>query len=325
MGTGVSNLAMTGKPKWLQYETTNKGFGSPYKYPPLLLCGWYVMLESSLRPLIPSQALLIEEGSERILVVADLHLCWEVSLVEKGIHIPSQTSRIQVKLLQLIEEFKPERIIFLGDVKQAIPRISFEEWKSVPEFFEAIKKHVSDILVVVGNHDGGLEPLTPPSVKIFPSGGMVVGKEERIGLLHGHAWPSPDVLNCKVLVMGHIHPVLWFKDNIGLWTVRQVWVKAVCNSRRLAEAYLKYLNVKATDKGVKALKERFGVELKEPELVIMPAFNELVGGVSLNRFDRRLIGPLLNSGSIKLNDAELYLLDGTYIGTVKQVRTHLGG
>jgi putative SbcD/Mre11-related phosphoesterase len=283
------------------------------------------MTESSLRPLIPFPALLIEEGSERTLVVADLHIGWEVSLVEKGIHIPSQISKIQTKLLQLVEEFEPERLIFLGDVKQTIPRISFEEWKSVPEFFEMFQKFVSDISVIVGNHDGDLEPLTPRSVKIFSSEGIVVGKKERIGLFHGHAWPSPEVLGCEVLVMGHIHPVLWFKDRIGLWTVRQVWVKARCDARRLAKAYLKYHNVNVAEKVVKALKEKFGVELREPKLIIIPAFNELVGGVSLNRFDRRLIGPLLGSGSIRVNDAELYLLDGTYVGTVKQIRSQLGG
>jgi metallophosphoesterase superfamily enzyme len=59
-----------------------------------------------------------------------------------------------MKLLQLIEEVKPRRIVFLGDVKQAIPRISSEEWKSVPELLEAVQKSVSDVSVIVGNHDG---------------------------------------------------------------------------------------------------------------------------------------------------------------------------
>jgi len=283
------------------------------------------MSESSLKPLIPFPALLIDDKSERTLVVSDLHIGWEVSLVDKGIHIPSQTSRIQMKLMHLVKEFKPERIIFLGDVKQTIPRISFEEWKSVPQFFEAFEKLVSDISVVVGNHDGDLEPLTPRSVKLFSSDGIVVGKKVRIGLFHGHAWPSPEVLRCEVLVMGHIHPVLWFKDRIGLWTVKQVWVKARCDTNRLAKAYLKYHNVNVLKKAINTLEKKFGINLIEPKLIIMPAFNELVGGVSLNRFDRRLIGPLLGSGSVRINDAELFLLDGTYVGTVKQIRSQLEG
>jgi len=276
-----------------------------------------------LKPLIPFPALLIEESSERTLVVADLHIGWEINLVEKGIHIPSQISRIQAKLLQVIEHCKPERIIFLGDIKQAIPRISFEEWKSVPEFLETVQRSVGDISVVLGNHDGDLEPLTPPSVRIIPSGGMVVGEEEPIGLFHGHAWPSPGVLGCEVLVMGHVHPVLLFRDRLGLWIVRQVWVKTRCDSRRLAKAFLKYLNVRTADKPEEVLRERFDTELREAKLIVMPAFNDLVGGASVNRFDRRVIGPLLGSGGVVMNDAELYLLDGTYVGTLRQVRAHL--
>jgi len=282
------------------------------------------MVDSSIRPLIPFPVLLIEERSERTLVVADLHIGWEISLVDKGIHIPSQITRIQKKLLQVIEASKPERIIFLGDLKQAIPRISFEEWKSVPEFLEAVQKHVSDVSVVLGNHDGELEPLTPRSVKIFPSGGIVVGKEERFGLFHGHAWPSPKVLEREVLVMGHIHPILLFRDTLSVWTMGQVWVKAKCDPHRLAKAYLKYLNVKATSAPEKTLREKLGIELKEATLIIMPAFNDLVGGVSINRLERRLIGPMLGSGSVRLNDAELYLLDGTYVGAVKQLQMHSG-
>ncbi|MFH0749189.1 MAG: metallophosphoesterase [Candidatus Bathyarchaeota archaeon] len=282
------------------------------------------MSENSLRPLIPLPAILIEENSNRILVVTDLHIGWEVSLVEKGIYLPSQISRIQTKLIQLIEESNPSQLIFLGDIKQNIPRISFVEWKNVPEFFESLQKYVSDISVIVGNHDGDLEPLTPTSIKIYASGGIVVGKAKKIGLLHGHAWPSPEVLSCETIIMGHVHPLLWVKDKIGFWTVHQVWVKTICNSENLAKAYLKYRNNNVPGNAKSILKEKYQIEIKEPRLIIMPAFNELVGGISLNRFDNRLISPILNSRCIDLNEVELYLLDGTFIGTLGQVRKSIG-
>ena len=69
----------------------------------------------------------------------------------------------------------------MGDVKHAIPRISLAEWKAVPNFFENIKNVVKDISVITGNHDGGLKSLILPSVKIFHSTGLVVGKKPRIG------------------------------------------------------------------------------------------------------------------------------------------------
>jgi len=277
------------------------------------------MSGSNLKFLTPDSALLIEDDSEKTLVVSDLHIGWEINLVEKGIHIPSQTFRLQEKLIKLIKSYMPDRIVFLGDIKQAIPKISYEEWKSVPEFLESIQNYVSDISIILGNHDGDLEPLTPPSIKIFPSGGIVLGKDNNIGLFHGHAWPSSNLLKCEVLIMGHVHPVLMFKDKLGFWTPPwQVWVKAKIDTKRLAKAYLSYLNIRAGSKPLETLKKKLSIEFKEPKLIVMPAFNELLGGISVNRFNKRLIGPLLSSGSVTANNAELYLLDGTYMGTIKQ-------
>jgi len=270
---------------------------------------------------IPHPALLIEEKSARVLVVADLHIGWEKTLIEKGIYIPSQAWRVSDSLLKMISKYKPNRIIFLGDIKQTIQRISLEEWKTVPEFFETIQKAVGEISVIVGNHDGDLEPLTPRSVKIFPSSGLVVGREKRIGLFHGHAWPSPEVLSSELLIMGHIHPMVQFRDKLSVRMVKRVWIKAHCNGNILARAYLKYLKIKTDKNPRETLKHRIGIELNDPILIIMPAFNDLIGGVLVNRFMKRLIGPFLGSGSINITDAEVCLIDGTYLGTVKQLCT----
>ena len=273
-------------------------------------------------PIVPNPSLLIETKAERILVVGDLHIGWEISLMEKGIHIPSQAWRISDELLKIVKLCEPNRIIFLGDVKHAIPRISLEEWTAVPDFFENVQDMVKDISVIIGNHDGGLKSLIPPSVKIFPSTGLIVGEKPRIGLFHGHAWPSPDVFTSELLVMGHVHPVIWFRDKLGTWMIKQVWIKGICNGQKLAKAYLKYLKVKSGEKPRETLRRR-GIEINDPPLIIMPTFNDLIGGVSLNRFQKRLVGPFLGSGSVNIADSEVYLLDGTYLGTTKQVQTHL--
>lgn len=271
--------------------------------------------------IIPGPSLLIKANSQRILVVTDLHLGWEISLIEKGIHIPSQAWRIKNRLLEIVDKYKLNRIIFLGDVKQAIPRISLEEWRAVPEFFETIQKVVGDISVIVGNHDGDLKALTPRSVKIIPSTGLVIGKEPSIGLFHGHAWPSPEVLASELLVMGHVHPVVRFQDKLGLMMVKRVWIKVRCNSNKLARAYLKYLKIKIKKDSRETLKQRVGIELNDPMLIIMPAFNDLIrSGVSFYRFRKQLVGPLLGSRSVNVADGEVYFTDGTYLGTVKQLR-----
>lgn len=170
-----------------------------------------------------------------------------------------------------------------------------------------------------------MEPLTPSTIKILPSTGLVIGNNPRIGLFHGHAWPSPKVLASEILVMGHIHPVVWFRDKLGLWTVLQVWVKTKCSGEKLARAYLKHLNVKNRRKPREVLKQRVGIHIGDPRLIIVPAFNDLVGGVSINRLERRLMGPILRSRGVDMEEAEIYLLDGTYLGTIKQLQTHLTG
>ena len=126
-----------------------------------------------IEPVQPYPALLLQNSSDRVLVVSDLHIGWERLLSQKGVHVPSQTPKIKNQLLKLIKECKPTRLIVLGDVKDAIVKVSMEEWRDIPDFFETINEKVSDIQVVLGNHDGNLEPLLPETVKILPSTGTV--------------------------------------------------------------------------------------------------------------------------------------------------------
>ena len=281
-----------------------------------------MLLSGRLKPLLPLPALVIE-NSERILVVADLPIGWEQAWSEHGIYVPSQTEKLRAKLLTLVDQQEPDRLILLGDIKQAITRVSMDEWREIPHFFEVLQDHVAEIIVVCGNHDGDLEPLTPSTITILPASGLALGSAPRIGLFHGHAWPSAEVLAADVLVMGHIHPVVWFRDRLGLWTGQQVWVKTACNGDLLASAYLKNLNEKPGEDPRSVFQERTGLPMGDPRLIILPAFNDLVGGVSINRLETRLLGPLLRSGSVNVEAAEIYLLDGTYLGLTEQLSQYL--
>lgn len=281
-----------------------------------------MLLSGRLKPLIPYPALIIE-NSEKILVVTDLHIGWERVWSESGIYVPSQADKLSKKLLSLVEKYKPDRLILLGDVKQAITRVSMEEWREIPKFFETLQEHIDEVIIVLGNHDGDLEPLLTPQIRILPSSGLTIGSNPSIGLFHGHAWPSPEVLSSEILVMGHIHPVVWFRDRLGLWTVQQVWMKTKCSGELIASAYLKYLKVKAHGNPLKTFKLRTGLSLGDARLIILPAFNDLVGGVSINRLEKRLMGPILHSKGVDVKAAEVYLLDGTYLGMTEQLVKYL--
>lgn len=258
-------------------------------------------------------------------MAADLHIGWETALAEKGIHVPTQTSRILSKLMRVIKTYRPTSLIFLGDVKHAVAKVKMEEWRDIPEFFETLGQEVADIKVVPGNHDGTLEPLLPADVKILSTKGVVIGD---VGLFHGHAWPAPELLECQTLITAHVHPMVAFRDPLGFRITRQVWVKTQCDRRRLTRSLLKHLGIKAGTDPVALLEKRFDVEVKVKHLFIMPSFNDFLGGQSINRKNigksaksGAFIGPILRSRSVNIDDAELFLLDGTFIGTVEQLRS----
>lgn len=278
-----------------------------------------------LRPVEPYPALLLENESEKVLVVADLHIGWEASLAQKGLHVPSQTPKLLEKMNQLVRMTNPTSIIFLGDVKHTVEKVELEEWRDVPEFFQKISEMVQDIQVVSGNHDGNLEALTTPNIRIHSSSGIALWK--KIALLHGHAWPRPDLLGCETMVMAHLHPVVTFVDELGFRMVRQVWVKARSKGRKLAHSLLKRMKMKPAEGTAEDLRNRLGIDLVDQQCVIMPSFNENLGGRSVNRREelgrrvRTLIGPVLRSSAVDFENAELYLLDGTYLGTVRHLKS----
>jgi len=275
-------------------------------------------------PLRPYPALLLRRGSERILVVADLHIGWEVRLAEKGIYVPSQTPKLQEKMLQLIQLYKPTSLLFLGDVKHAIAKVEMEEWRDIPDFFETLSEKVQDIQIIPGNHDGNLEPLLPQTVKILPPTGIALGN---VGLLHGHTWPAPNLLNCPNLITAHVHPTVAFRDPLAFRITRQVWVKTPCNSTELAKSMLKHLRIKGGKNPILLLEEHFKVKLRTSQLFIIPSFNDFLGGQSINRKtlgsgrSRSFIGPILRSKGVNIDNAEVHLLDGTFLGTVNHLRT----
>ncbi len=283
-----------------------------------------------LSPLFPHPALLFRKGRERVLIVADLHIGWEVALAEQGIHVPSQTPKIKEKLLQLVDLYKPSSLLLLGDVKHTIARVELGEWRDIPDLFEALIQKVGEVKVVLGNHDGTLEPLLPSKVQIIPSTGVALSDA---GFFHGNAWPAPELLQCRSLIIGHLHPTVAFRDPLGFRMTAQVWVRAAINREQLVRAFLKGIGfrLKAGENPFKVLLKNFRVKFKASEFFIMPYFNEFLGGRPINRsvmsrskrFGRSIeyLGPLLRSGSIDIEDAEIYLLDGAFLGTIGQLRS----
>ena len=276
-----------------------------------------------IRPYIPWPALQIK-NKEKVIVIGDLHLGYEFELTESGINLPSQTEKIKENLIRLLKKAKTDKLIILGDFKHSIPKISIQEWKDIPNFLGEIEKIVPSILIVPGNHDGGLAPLISSSnVKIVSGRGILVGGKEKVGLFHGHAWPSSKLFEAKTWVIGHNHPTIQFKSFFGYKISRPVWIKIPVNRKRLVESFLKHRNIKVGKRKnpEKVLKEKYGVKAECSNLIILPAFNELLGGLPFNVKERdEFLGPILKSEGILFDKAEVFLLDGTYLGLLKDLK-----
>ncbi len=87
--------------------------------------------------------------------------------------------------------------------------------------------------------------------------------------------------------------------------------------------------MKEADNPVETLKTRFNATLKASQLLIMPYFNEFLGGRPVNRMGgvkgrgryREFVGPVLRSRVANWDESEIYMLDGTFLGTIAQLKT----
>lgn len=73
-----------------------------------------------LRLLWPSPAAMVKTKKSKTLLIADPHIGWEMELQQKGIHIPSQTPKLLHKLTAILSEYKPQRLVIIGDVKYTV-------------------------------------------------------------------------------------------------------------------------------------------------------------------------------------------------------------
>ncbi|MFQ5969252.1 MAG: metallophosphoesterase [Nitrososphaerales archaeon] len=273
--------------------------------------------------IIPNDpALLLKTRREKILVIPDLHLGFEKELAERGIAFPSQTAKIFARLQRLLKEQRPESLIFLGDIKHGTSIILPYEGTEIPRFFERLLKLVDRICVIPGNHDGGLDKLLPEEVKLASVRGLtIVDGRKKISLIHGHAWPQPESFACDELIMAHHHFTIMLRDSSGLKSFEPIWVITRWNKNKIVRSYLRARGIKARSDPFKVFKKNFGIYVKSPKIIVMPTFNNMLGGIAINQkeSDSKYVGPIFSSGGVDMRTSELYLLDGTYLGKLSQL------
>ena len=121
------------------------------------------------------------------LIISDLHIGLERELEEKGYVIPNLSKEFEKRIKKIKDNMK--KLLILGDVKHSI---TYEDIPEVNGFINKMKGIFEDVIIVRGNHDGGLKNTVDEYVV------------NNIKFIHGHMWPKD--LKQEILVMGHSHP-----------------------------------------------------------------------------------------------------------------------
>ncbi len=238
-------------------------------------------------------------SEEKILVIADVQIGLEHELYKKGIFIQPQVDKFLKTLDHLIKTTRAKTLVILGDLKHKVPGISLRETRQLPRFFEHLSKKKIKIVFVKGNHDTDLEGIIPKDVEVYGSQGTRIGK---YGFFHGHGWPAKELIECDYLFMGHLQPGIEFRDDFGYRNIEQVWIKGNMNAKLVTKKY----KIKSTGK---------------LNLIIVPAFNRLLGSATVNKMDNEdFEGILSNHRIFNMKNSIVFLLDGTELGLLKGIR-----
>jgi len=249
-------------------------------------------------PLPDEPAAVADCGTERALVVADYHAGLEVALRRDGVEVRSRAADRRERTRRLLARTDADRVVFLGDLANAIGNPGREERAELEDLLSALTANVP-VTVVKGNHDGGIESvieeLGVEAVTVGDGPGVRLGS---VGFAHGHTWPSRDVLSAATVCVAHEHPVVRLEDEVGGHRVERAWLRGRLEPGPFLDHH--------ADLSVEG----------DADLVVFPAFNELTGGTWVNVESQDFLSPFLPEG---LADGEAYLLDGTRLGDYRRV------
>jgi hypothetical protein len=221
---------------------------------------------------------------ETALVVADYHAGIERALQRDGIEVRSRASRRRHRVLDLLDRVDADRVVFLGDLGHDIGEAMGVERDELERLVDAIPVPIT---LVKGNHDGKLQDVL--DVEVTPSQGTRRGG---VGFVHGHTWPGEAALSASILCVGHEHPTVRLEDEVGGSRVERAWLRGSVDPTPFAA-------------------HRDDAGPVPDELVVFPAFNDLVGGTWVNVEGQAFLSPFLPDAS---PHADAYLLDGTRLG-----------
>ncbi|MAF36020.1 phosphoesterase [archaeon] len=217
------------------------------------------------------------------LSIADLQLGYEEMMNSQGILVPRfNFSSIKKRLEKILKETTPKKIVLNGDLKQEFGRVSRQEWSEVLQLFELLKQHTKEIIVVKGNHDVFLGPITKWEHLDLVDQHYL--EKEQVLFVHGHVLPETEQYNnTPTLVIGHEHPAVKIRDGAKTETFKCF------------------------------LKGRYA----NKTLIIQPSFTDT--HIGTNVLDGRFLSPFLEEG---LEEFETWIVEDKpyYFGSVEKLR-----
>ena len=234
---------------------------------------------------IPGEPALVLEGEKKHLILTDLHVGFEDSLIQNKIFVGKNTTLDESirKITSLIDSTKPDSLILLGDIKSGISRISKSEWDEIPKLLSILAKK-TELVIIPGNHDANISHLVPDNVTLISSLGMIL---EDTLLTHGHTMPTENYSEASRIVIGHVHPVFFDEDSI--LNGQRVWVSIRTKKENL-----------------------FPSKSGELEIIIVPSFNRYFYA-TMKKSYKRSISPIIEKIRGELS-AKTVTLDGSIIG-----------
>jgi putative SbcD/Mre11-related phosphoesterase len=199
---------------------------------------------------------LLYVEKESTLVVSDIHLGVEEQYEKEGVYLPgSFLNDIIESIEKPAKNLGAERIVLLGDVKHEFGKPQETEWYGVKKLIKVLSSR-SKVEVVRGNHDNYI-------ISILKDLQIPLHQYLRVGnyfLTHGHIF-YPEEETGKKLIIGHEHPTVSIRDDLGV--------------RHRFKAFLK-------------------CNIEGREIFVLPSASKITLGTDINSVDPRdLLSPFL--------------------------------
>jgi len=243
----------------------------------------------NIKILFPHPALLITNKKKKSIVISDLHIGFEDIILNNKANIKSSITKMLNQILILIDKYKSDELIILGDIKYSYKTISSSEYYLIPQFLSKISDKIN-VKIVKGNHDGNIENILPSNIS-FERTGFTIDKTY---LCHGHTKFPNNLEYVNKIIMGHLHPR--YKQKNNLLNGKQVWLIFKTNSRLIN-----------SDK------------ININEIIILPSFNTELSNITKPQLYGEIISPIVKNLFSSITNAVILTLSGEIIGGLESI------